>query len=799
MGILKRAWGRMTQRVIDLVTGTGLSQKENKAQGPASIKEDDQVLLRQAAAESIVLLKNTDHTLPLTKEDTLAVFGRGQNDWFYVGYGSGGDVHPPCKISLMDALKENHVPFDQSLADQYRQWCQKNPPERGYWGHWPFHYEEMPLREQDFSKLHATKALVVLGRAAGEELDNRLEPGSYYLTREEKDLLRSVSRHFSQVILVFNCGNIMDLGFLEEIPVSAIVYTWQGGQQSGNGLCDILTGAVNPCGKLPDTIACRYEDYPAASCFGGRRHNEYREDIFVGYRYFSTFCPEKVLYPFGFGLSYTSFHQRLLSFTRTAQRAEAIMEVENTGPCPGKEVVQLYIQAPEGQLSKPKRVLVAFQKTKCLSPGKKQAVKLTFQSQDFASYHPEKAAFLLEPGPYTLFSGDSASCVPVASFRQNEEEIICRCQPVCPPKEPFKTLSGPAYAPKYNRKDTILRKLPKAIPFTGDLGIKLCQVLSKEHTLDAFIAQLTDKELSDLTHGAGGMNSKLGVPGNAGAFGGITKTLRAKGIPALITADGPAGLRIRRYTTLLPCATALACTWNPELCQKVYAIKGREAREYGIHVILSPGMNIHRNVLCGRNFEYYSEDPHLTGKIAASAVRGIQSQGVSACPKHFACNNQESNRNRHDSRISQRALREIYLKGFEICVKEAKPQNLMTSYNRINGIYGHYHYDLATTILREEWGYRGNVITDWWMRPGFCEEFPAIRDNAFRIRAQVDVLMPGNPGHLYKGYRFDRAQLRSLEKPEGLTRGELQRTARNVLTFAMTVLPTKEREDSKCT
>ena len=235
------------------------------------------------------------------------------------------------------------------------------------------------------------------------------------------------------------------------------------------------------------------------------------------------------------------------------------------------------------------------------------------------------------------------------------------------------------------------------------------------------------------------------------------------------------------------------------MCSAVYGLKGKQAREYQVDVVLSPGMNIHRNVLCGRNFEYYSEDPLLTGKIAAAAVRGIQSQGVSACPKHFACNNQEYNRNYNDSRLSQRALREIYLRGFEICVKEAKPQNLMTSYNLVNGIYAHYHYDLVTTVLREEWGYEGNVVTDWWTRPDNCEEFPLIRNDAFRIRAQVDVLMPGNPGHLRKSYRFDRAQLKTLGKPGGLTRGELQRTAKNVLRFALTRLPVKEGKESVCT
>jgi beta-glucosidase len=281
------------------------------------------------------------------------------------------------------------------------------------------------------------------------------------------------------------------------------------------------------------------------------------------------------------------------------------------------------------------------------------------------------------------------------------------------------------------------------------------------------------------------MNSALGTPGNAGAFGGITQQLRDRGIPPMITADGPSGLRVKQYTSLLPCGTAIACTWNMPLVEEMFEKVGQEARHFGVDVILSPGMNIHRNVLCGRNFEYYSEDPLLCGKTAAAAVRGIQKGGTSACPKHFACNNQEVNRNHNDSRLSQRALREIYLKCFEIVVKEAMPQNLMTSYNKINGVWSHYNYDLVTTILRQEWGYTGNVVTDWWMCLSHSPEFPRLRNNAYRVRAQVDVLMPGALHRTQHKYVFDRQLLETLGKPMGLTRGELQRGAMNVLRFAI--------------
>ena len=281
------------------------------------------------------------------------------------------------------------------------------------------------------------------------------------------------------------------------------------------------------------------------------------------------------------------------------------------------------------------------------------------------------------------------------------------------------------------------------------------------------------------------MGSPYGVAGNAGAFGGITDSLREKGVPPIITSDGPAGLRLKRYCSLIPCGTALACTWDTELVEELSVKTGEEMIHYGVDVHLAPGMNIHRNPLCGRNFEYFSEDPLLSGKVAAAMIRGVQSVGKASCPKHFACNNQETKRNTNDSRVSERALREIYLRNFEIAVKEAKPLVIMTSYNKVDGVWSHYNYDLVTTVLRKEWGYEGCVITDWWMRRSKSPEFPEMRDNAYRVRAQVDVLMPGDMGHIAKKYKSDGSLLKTLGKPGGITLGELQRTAENVLKLAL--------------
>ena len=318
---------------------------------------------------------------------------------------------------------------------------------------------------------------------------------------------------------------------------------------------------------------------------------------------------------------------------------------------------------------------------------------------------------------------------------------------------------------------------------TGDKGYKLADVKSGKVTMDEFVSQFDLTELEAISRGEGLMNSSFGAEGNAGTLGGVLPSLREKGIPAMTTTDGPSGIRLMASCSLLPCGTAIACTWNEELVKTLFEKVGEEMVDRGSDMLLAPGMNIHRNFLCGRNFEYYSEDPFISGKIASATVKGIQSRNLSACPKHFSCNNQELNRNHNDSIVSQRALREIYLKGFEICVKEAKPLNIMTSYNKINGVWSHYNYELCTTVLRNEWGYEGNVITDWWMRYAPSPEFPEMRDNAYRVRAQVDVLMPGGKTAVSNSASNDGSLTETYGKPDGMTLGELQRSAKNVLNY----------------
>lgn len=797
---MSQLFNKAARFVLSRIHRTGLEQDLNRTEGSGRLAVPEiAAQARAMAADGIVLLKNEDKTLPITGQTRVAVFGRSAVNYFTVGYGSGGDVVSPYRRNLMEGLLEHGVKVDGILASQYETWCSRprNVPDEGYWAHWPMSNPEMPLKAEDVAAaaLRCDMALVVIGRAAGESRENVLKPGSYYLTDREKAMLDVVATYFHRVCLVMDCGNVIDMSWMRdyENKLTAIVYAWQGGMESGTALADVLTGAVNPSGKLTDTIAVKYEDYPSSQSFGAMAFNAYTEDIYVGYRYFETFAPDRVLYPFGFGLSYTRF--RLSSQAAVSGNQVTVnTTVENVGDEAGREVVQVYVDLPCGTLGNPKRVLAGFKKTGLLQPGQQQVVDVSFDLASLASFDDtgctgHKDAFVLEAGNYCVQAGTSIRDVKavVCIVKQGLEVVrqLHECNAVRP-EHGFCRMVNKGGAldmemvPTANRnlKQDILAHLPQELT-PGQTEFTFEDVKARRCTPEEFVAQLSDQELDDITHGFGLMNDPSGPAGNAGSLGGVTEALKKRGIPTVITTDGPSGIRIRRTCSLLPCGTCLASTFDPEGVEALYRLLGREMVLQGTQVLLGPGMNIHRNPLCGRNFEYYSEDPLLTGKIAAAMVRGIQSQGVSACPKHFACNNQETNRNKCDSRLSQRAQREIYLKGFEIAVKESDPWCLMTSYNLVNGVWSHYHYELVTDILRDEWGYRGLTITDWWMQPGAAPEFPAITNDACRIRAQVDVLMPGEIQ--------ERTLVASLADPNGVTRAEAQRCAVNVIKFILKV------------
>ena len=724
---------KFVSTLSERISSGGVSQLEVKAEGERDIFGNMPALARKAASEGIVLLKN-NNALPYKLDTKISVFGRCQLDYFYVGYGSGGDVNAPYFVNVIDGIKNAGGHVNEWLLEYYKDFTKNNPAPHGFWGHWPMNFEEPSLDDKMIERAseESDVALVVIGRAAGEDRENTLTKGSYYLTDEERNLLDNVCNHFSNVTVLLDCGNIIDMQWVldYEERLRGIIYAWQGGMESGNAIADVLFGRVNPSGRLTDTIAVRYEDYPSAMHFGNKLFNTYVEDIFVGYRYFETFSKEKALFPFGYGLSYSNFDIEVLDFKADNDKIKVEVRVTNIGDVAGKEVVELYANAPQGKLSKPVMSLVAFDKTINLEPKESQKITLEVPVYLLASFDDtgatgHKYSYILEKGEYKFFIGENVRDVDEAgSFELKEDRVLEELEAVCAPKEymdrivAFK-VNG-SFIPKkvalkpekpYLRK-RILDNLPKEIGHVVH-NYNFSQVKSGEISVEKFVSSLTNQELEALTRGEGGMDSSYGVAGNAGAFGGIIPELNKKGVPAVITTDGPAGIRIRKYTSLLPCGTALASTFNTRLVEELCSEMGKELKNAGSNVLLAPGMNIHRNPLCGRNFEYFSEDPLLTGKMAVAFVRGIQSSGGSACPKHFACNNQESSRTINNSIVSQRALREIYLKGFEICVKEAKPLNIMTSYNKINGVWSHYNYDLATTVLRKEWGFDGCVMTDW--------------------------------------------------------------------------------------
>ncbi|HJF16163.1 MAG TPA: glycoside hydrolase family 3 C-terminal domain-containing protein [Globicatella sulfidifaciens] len=749
-------------------------------------------LLRQAAAESIVLLEN-DGVLPLKAQSKLAVFGRSQIDYFYVGYGSGGEVNPPYLVNVIQGLEEKDLLLNKVLIKKYQTFSANNIVEDGIWGQWPRFLEEMTLSNEEVKSASEDSeiALIVIGRAAGEDRENVLEEGSYYLTQKEKQMIDQVTHYFEKVILVINSGNVIDLAWTENYAFSAILFAWQGGMESGNAIADVLMGDVNPSAKLPDTIARHYEDYPSAKQFGHEEYVEYVEDIYVGYRYFETFHPEKVIYPFGYGLSYTQF--AIDSELLVNDKSVTInVSVTNIGEMPGKEVVQVYHEPPQGKLGKPKRNLIEFQKTELLQPGETENLNFEIKLQDLASYddsgvtgHP--FSYVLEAGEYQFYVGDSLINLElVGNYHLEKLLVIQKLKQIAAPVENFNRLVATleegqlveTYQPVTLQKESVKERVLQHLESLSEVSSEET-FLDTGKTVSELIHSFSKEELDALTRGEGPMNSSFGPKGNAGMFGGTIESLRQKGIPPVITTDGPAGIRLNYYASLLPCGTAFASTWNLELLEVIGIEFGKELLDLGSDMILAPGMNIHRNPLGGRNFEYFSEDPYLTGKMAASYVIGVQSNQVAACPKHFACNNQETNRNYNDSRVSERALREIYLKGFEICVKESNPYSIMSSYNKINGVWAHYHFDLATEILRNEWKYQGCILTDWWMRMAKDPNFEHVENNAYRVRAQVDILMPGGKDFVTK--ESDDSLIQSLEHLDGITLKEVQHSALNVL------------------
>ena len=765
---------------------------------------------RQAVAEGQVLLLNQNHVLPLPKGSHVAVFGRMQLHYYKSGTGSGGMVNVNKVTGILEALEESEdVQVYESLVDVYREWEKDHPFDEGVgWGNEPWSQEEMELNEALVEEAAEKNeyAIVILARTAGEDKDNKMLEGAYCLTSIEEDMLQKVRKSFAKMIVLLNTGNIMDMSFMDQYRPDAVMYVWQGGMIGGFGTVDVLTGKVCPSGRLSDTIAAQMSDYPADPYFGGLEQNLYVEDIYVGYRYFESAAKSKVLYPFGFGLSYTTFSMEAGGFSYAENQVSFVMKVTNTGSVAGKEVVQVYAKAPLGKLGKPARVLIDFKKTKELMPGECETLTFAIPTSVFASYNEVSTAgmpvgWVLEAGEYTIYAGGNVrDAYAVGSFTLDELQIVEECRSALAPTTAFKRMKMTAAnehaeaAGVYEvaMEEVPLRvvspeekrnaELPESCEMTGDRGIKLADVKAGKATLDEFVAQLTEEELASIVRGEG-MGSPKVTAGTAAAFGGVTKSLLEKGIPCGCCDDGPSGMRLDSGMKAfsLPNGTLLACTFNIQLNEELYAFTAVEMIKNRVDILLGPGMNIHRHPLNGRNFEYFSEDPLLTGKMAAAQVRGLKSAGVTGSLKHFCGNNQETRRHTSNSIISERALREIYLRGFEIAVKEAKADAVMTTYGPVNGIWTSSNYDLVTDILRKQWGFEGVAMTDWWAYVCREGDKPAKTDFATMVKAQNDLYMVCPDSE--KNEHGDNT-VESLHDGS-LTLGELQRCAKNICRFMM--------------
>ena len=754
-------------------------------------------LSKNAAKEGMVLLKNSGDILPFARGTKLALFGIATFDYVKGGGGSG-DVTVSYTTNLYEGFKKlsDCVEVCEELADFYHNYIEKIS-DTFYWpGQKP--EPELPDALCENVREYTDTAVISISRFSGEGWDRDLkghpmyEEGDFYLSHAERAMVEQVKKYFPKIVVVMNVGGMLDTEwFFSENAIGGVLMAWQGGMEGGTAAAELLCGIGNPSGKLTDTFAKHLEDYPSTKNFHESEfYVDYSEDIYVGYRYFETIPggAEKVNYPFGFGLSYTRFDWKIRSIEQKDGKFTAKVSVQNIGDVAGKEVIQVYLGAPQGKLGKAYRSLIAFQKTELLEPDSYQELTLTWDLSVMASYDDlgkvAKAAYVLEKGEYNFYIGNSVRNTICSDYVYSlEEDVIV--EQLSTKLEPHalkkRLLADGSYEelPLFEKKREtfdFMPEVPVEVLQNAYTPMRLVSTVPRDRdkrdihwfdevadgkiTLDEFIAQLPDEAICHMLGG----QPNFGVANTCG-FGNLPDF----GVPNAMTADGPAGVRIKEecgvYTTAFPCSTQIACTWDPKIAYAIGEAGAKELKENNLAIWLTPAINIHRSPLCGRNFEYYSEDPFVAGMMAAGMVRGIQSQKVSASVKHFALNNKETNRKNSDSRVSERAAREIYLKAFEIIVKTADPWYIMSSYNLINGVRASECGELLTDILREEWGFDGVVSTDWHT---YSEHYT-------EINAGNDIRMPGG---------FPDRLLAALEKG-AITRETLEISAKRVLNMLL--------------
>lgn len=762
--------------------------------GKLPVKESA-IIARKAAEEGIVLLKNNG-VLPLLEKD-VALFGSGSTDTSVCGTGSGY-AFSPYTISVAAGLLKVGLNVTSSLWMEHyhakKQKVEKNDKslsflDKRFSGITPYFEVDVITAEEIESAKKSEVAIYVIRRNTGEGYDRTATKGDYYLSENEKTNIELLSKHFEKVIVVLNTC-VVDCKWLQEQDyVSAIVLLGQAGLEAGYALGKILVGEVCPSGRLTDTFALSYDDYPASKSFSQNDSNtlqeDYVEDIYVGYRHFDT-KELNVVYPFGYGLSYTSFAFDNVKVEADWKEVKVSLDVTNIGNVSGKEVVQLYVSAPDGKLKKPYQELKAYQKTSNLKPQETQNITLTIATRDLSSYDEETSAWMMEKGNYILRLGkhsrdtkeigaialdETVTTVQLSKQLTVDHPLAYLDYPRCDTSG-FEGTLYPLYAKDYttvNEASTISKTLecfsnkdyetkPSKYSFkwnTDEVVSKvrtihnatLLDVVDGKITLEEFVATLDNEVLVRLVTGAGQETKHYvlsRLPRGAfrsnynGSSSGKTTDMFSKtlGIPAASFADGPAGIHyMGSPSTSYPVGMVLAQTFNESIIAEVGDMYGREMEHYDTAICLGPGMNIHRDPLCGRNFEYYSEDPLVTGNSAVAFINGLQKNhpGFGVATKHFCCNNQELDRTKSNSTVSERALREIYLKGFEIAVKKAQPATIMSSYNLVNGIHTSSRYDLLTDVLRGEWGFEGFVMTDW----------DGDSDRIMDLQAGNDIIMGG--------------------------------------------------------
>nr|AFN84581.1 beta-glucosidase-related glycosidases [uncultured bacterium scaffold00056] len=779
----------MSDKETQKMLGTAIYIATGKITGKLPCPETAEAA-RRAAEGGMVLLKN-DGTLPMEPRP-VALFGAGAEDTTVCGTGSGYAFSPytvsvrrgleNAGFSVTSGLWLQNYAKEKKLAEKAGK--KLSFIEKRFSGE-TIHVPDTAITDAEIrAASSADTAIYVIRRTTGEGYDRRAVKGDYYLSDIEENNLRKLAASFKHVVVILNTC-VIDASVLEGIPgISAILLMGQAGMEAGNALAGLLTGKVAPSGRLTDTWAKRYEDYPASATFsvndGQTLQEDYTEDIFVGYRHFDTKALD-VVYPFGYGLSYTSFAYQAAAVTADWEKVTVRLTVENTGKYAGREVVQVYVSAPNGRLPKPYQELKGYAKTGLLQPGKSEALEITFDTAALASYDESKAAWVMEPGDYLLRVGAHSRATEVAAvLRLEGEAVVCRLSSQLAPDHALALAEYPA-RPEENTPAPVIElsardcrtvdgvgKMERAAVITAKArsGSTLLDVADGKVSMEEFVASLDTETLLRIVTGSGS-ETKHPVPSRlpkgavkskfAGSASGKTTNQYAEslGIPAAALADGPAGLHLMgQPATTYPVGMVAAQTWDAETLYEIGDCYGKEMEHYNVAIILGPGMNIHRDPLCGRSFEYYSEDPLLTGRTAAAFTRGLQEKhpGYGVAIKHFAANNQEIDRHDMNATVSERALREIYLKGFEICVREAKPLTVMTSYNRLNGRYTSSRYDLLTDILRGEWGFEGFVMSDW----------DTHSEKPFDYQAGNDIVMGGYPTDVIaaaisgKPARFDK-------------------------------------------